>query len=361
VGIGWPVETFLRNRLEGLARAGLEVTAALTAPRWRAAGARMEGVRLLRLPHWNDPLLLRLLQAGRAGARRAMGRLRPDVVHFEWNSVAIDFWSLVETWRRPAVISCRGSQILVRPHTPGQEAFVRGLERTLREAAAVHCVSEAIRREAMRYGLDPAKARVIRPAVDAQFFHPREKQPHDVLRVVSVASLAWVKGHEYALLALKRLAESGVPASLDILGDGKKSEQQRVQYGVRDLGLQHQVRLRGALPPVAVRDALQQADVFLLASVSEGISNAALEAMACGTPVVTTGCGGMREAVTDAVEGFVVPVRDPEAMALALERLARQPELRRRLGEAARQRVEREFTLDRQIGEFVDLYQALAA
>jgi len=97
--------------------------------------------------------------------------------------------------------------------------------------------------------------------------------------------------------------------------------------------------------------------VFLLSSLSEGISNAALEAMACGLPVVTTDCGGMREAVTDGIEGFVVPVRDPEAMAEALLRLWKDPELRRRMGEAARERVLREFRLDQQISAFLALFK----
>jgi glycosyltransferase involved in cell wall biosynthesis len=161
-------------------------------------------------------------------------------------------------------------------------------------------------------------------------------------------------------MAVKRLAERDVQVRLEIVGDGKKAERQRVLYGIRDLGLERTVRLRGPLPPAEVREVLQEADVFLLASVSEGISNAALEAMSCGTPVVTTDCGGMCEAVTDGVEGFVVPVRDPEAMAAALERLAREAELRESMGRAARERAEREFTLERQIGEFVGLYRALA-
>jgi glycosyltransferase involved in cell wall biosynthesis len=101
------------------------------------------------------------------------------------------------------------------------------------------------------------------------------------------------------------------------------------------------------------------ADVFLLASLSEGISNAVLEAMACGITVVTTNCGGMAEAVTDGIEGFVVPVRDPCSMAHRLEKLATDRELCRRMGLAARDRIVREFTLTRQAESFVSLYSHL--
>jgi colanic acid/amylovoran biosynthesis glycosyltransferase len=128
-----------------------------------------------------------------------------------------------------------------------------------------------------------------------------------------------------------------------------------VLYTIHDLDLQDHARLLGRLPAVEVRARLQRADAFVLSSLSEGISNAVLEAMSCAVPVVTTDCGGMREAVDDGVEGFVVPVRDAATMADALQKLAASPGLRERMGRAGRARIEREFTLDRQAAAFVRL------
>ncbi|MCX7999488.1 MAG: glycosyltransferase family 4 protein, partial [Leptospiraceae bacterium] len=195
-------------------------------------------------------------------------------------------------------------------------------------------------------------------AEDTNFFKPGEKSlDKHKLNVVTVGSLGWVKGHEYALLSVRRLVSQGISVRFDIVGDGP--ERQRVLYTIYDLELQNHVRLLGRLSPEQVRDKLQKADVFLLSSLSEGISNAVLEAMACGLPVVTTDCGGMREAVTDGVEGFIVPVRDPEAMAEALIRLWKDPELRRKMGEAARKRVLKEFSLDQQISAFLGLFKSI--
>jgi glycosyltransferase involved in cell wall biosynthesis len=104
---------------------------------------------------------------------------------------------------------------------------------------------------------------------------------------------------------------------------------------------------------------LQRADVFVLASLSEGISNAVLEAMACGLPIVTTDCGGMREAITDGVEGFVVPVRDSESMANALEKLIADKVLRAEMGCRARERILGGFTLERQVEQFLAMYEEL--
>jgi colanic acid/amylovoran biosynthesis glycosyltransferase len=138
---------------------------------------------------------------------------------------------------------------------------------------------------------------------------------------------------------------------------GQGPEEQRLRYTIHDLGLEEQVQLLGKQPPEVVRTYLQAADAFLLSSLSEGIANAALEAMACGVPVVTTDCGGMREAVTHSVEGWLTPVRQPVAMAQALQKLWEDPALRPQMGTAGRHRVVKDFNLDQQISQFLDLFQ----
>ncbi|HWQ83800.1 MAG TPA: glycosyltransferase family 4 protein, partial [Anaerolineales bacterium] len=284
---------------------------------------------------------------------------RWDALYFPWNSAAIAYHALSEL-AIPVIVSCRGSQVNVRPHTPGNEAFMHELRASLQQAAAVHCVSADILQEATKYGLDPARASVIRPAVDPGFFLPPTSPPASSrLVIITTGALTWLKGHEYDLLALRQLLDLGVEAEFHIIGAGP--ERQRVLYTIQDLALEGRVILHGKLPSAEVRDQLQAADVFLLASHSEGIANAALEAMSCGLPVVTTDCGGMREAVTDGVEGFVVPARDPAAMADALLRLAQDPALRLRMGQAARARVLRDFDLKDQIIAFTELMTAAQA
>jgi glycosyltransferase involved in cell wall biosynthesis len=95
-------------------------------------------------------------------------------------------------------------------------------------------------------------------------------------------------------------------------------------------------------------------------SLDEGLPTVILEAMACGVPVVATDCGGVSEALTDGVEGFVVPPRDSEALKRALERLWREPELRTRMGEAGRRTATSRFTLERQLDEFLAMYREVA-
>ena len=178
------------------------------------------------------------------------------------------------------------------------------------------------------------------------------------MSVLMTGTLIWFKGHEYALQALA-LARRETPIQLRIIGSGP--EMQRARYTARDLGIDHAVQMLGSCSPARVRDELRAADAFLLSSLSEGISNAVLEAMACGLPVVTTDCGGMPEVVRDGVEGRVVPVRDVQAMATALVELAREPERRRAMGAAARQRVLEAFDLARQADAFAKLYRRLGS
>lgn len=390
VGSSWPSQTFLVRLMRGLADAKVEVTVSLgrrpdeewffgsglvwlNAPRWSGSAP----VRIVRLVWmWVRALVeaprdlwLFSIHAGKgldAGARlQRLNRLLPyagrrwDVIYFPWNFTAIEYLPLFDLGC-PVVVSCRGSQINVTPHDPRRTAIRGGLRATLQKAAALHCVSEAILRESVTYGLDPGKAVVIPPSVDSEFFRPAQspRVEDGTFRVITTGSLRWRKGYEYALLTIRRLLESGIPVRFVIMGDGP--ERQRVLYTAYDLGLEDCVNLLGQLTPAEVRDHLQQADVFLLSSVSEGLSNAVLEAMACGLPVVTTDCGGMREAVTDGVEGFVVAVRDSEGMARALSVLASDAELRQRMGQAARERVLKQFTPRRQIEEFVAMLEDVA-
>ena len=366
LGLKWPPETFIMRLIDGLARRELDVTVAVDE-RPTAGPALPPNVRLVRLP-------------GVVGRRLRRSPLTGgyDALYFPWNTSAIVYQSLLD--EAPSVISCRGSQINVAPHNPERAALREGLALTFGKATAVHCVSQQIRDEAARYGLDPRKAVVIRPAVDPNLFRPAlpppsergsdvpspfgrrlgrgSSSPDTPFRLVTTGSILWRKGYEYALLAVRQLVERGLPVRFDIIGDGP--EGQRLLYTIHDLGLQEHVVWHGPLPPAAVVGRLQAADVFLLTSLSEGISNAVLEAMACGLPVVTTDVDGMPEAVSDGVEGFLVPPRAPAATANALERLAASPELRRTMGAAGRRRVERDFTLDDQIAAFVALFQGVA-
>ncbi len=277
-----------------------------------------------------------------------------DVIYFPWNSGAIDYSELMGIGI-PSVISCRGAQINIAPHNPKRRRIKDELRTTFQGASKVHCVCEAIRTEAESYGLDPAKTVVITPAVDIEFFSPARngEKPENRLRIVTTGSLIWRKGYEYALTGVYDTLSRGIEIDFSIIGDGP--ERQRLLYTIHDLKLTSQVKLLGNLTREAVRSELQNSHVFLLSSVSEGISNAALEAMACGLPVITTDCGGMTELITDGVDGLTVPVRDSAAIAMAIATLSEDKKLRDRMGRKGREKVCTEYSLESQIDQFEEL------
>ena len=390
VGAAWPPETFLMRLVNGLLEAGIQLTIAssqkpnprafsnsnwrwLSAPSWDGPViprfVKLAGMILTSMLH-SPSYLRKVYKESKASASwhrciSTVNRLLPysrkqwDLIYFPWNTAAISHSLLFDTGC-PVVLSCRGSQVNIAPYNPNRKDVSNRLAETFRNAAVVHCVSEAIKNEAAQFGLDTQKSVVIRPAVDSNFFKPGSRQPDTVgtFRIVTTGSLIWRKAYEYALLAVKGLVEKGVPVTFEIIGGGP--ERSRILYTMQDLGLEENVHLLGKLPPEKVRERLQQSHVFLLSSVSEGISNAVLEAMSCGLPVVVTDCGGMREAVTDGVEGFVVPVRDPQRMADALLCLFQDAELRAKMGQAARQRIIKDFQLKDQVQSFLALYESLS-
>jgi colanic acid/amylovoran biosynthesis glycosyltransferase len=121
------------------------------------------------------------------------------------------------------------------------------------------------------------------------------------------------------------------------------------------------VRLDGALDADGVRDALAWADVFVHAAISEGFCIAVTEAQAMRLPAVVTDADGLRENVSDAETGFVVPRRDPAVLAERLALLASDPELREQMAGAGRARVERLFTLEVHVGAMEDLFRGAVA
>jgi colanic acid/amylovoran biosynthesis glycosyltransferase len=266
-----------------------------------------------------------------------------DVVHLGWLTSAADWLELLDAVEVPLVVSCHGSDLRIDPID--DDEYRARVGRVFARADLVHCVSEDLARRAVALGADPDRVFVRAWGADTDFFSPA--CPPDLaasdasvaIQIVSVGRLHWVKGYEFALSALAQLRRTGTAVEYTIIGDGKARDRLAVLATIRDLDLEDHVHLTGARTPDQVLAALRGADVFLLSSLSEGMSTVTLEAMSAGVPVVVTDVGGMREAVTDGVEGRVVPPRDPAALAAAICELAADEQLRATMGGRARQRA----------------------
>lgn len=278
-----------------------------------------------------------------------------DIVQFEF-SMMKTLYPLVETLvKAPTIVSCRGSDVHTLEIRKARDQK-RRLE-SLLSPTLVHCVSEEMTQAVTQISGRTDGLWVNRPAIPVQQIIPKQTySTNPVPMIVTVGRLNWKKGFDYFLAALTRLKDAGVPFKAQIIGSGELQAQMR--FSVQDLDLTEEVELVGRVKPEKVFDYLHQADIYILSSHEEGISNAVLEAMAAGLPIVTTSAGGMAEAVRDGVDGYVIPVRDIPAMVEKLTTLLGDGQLRERMGRSARERVEAEFTLERQAKVFGQMYEA---
>jgi len=176
--------------------------------------------------------------------------------------------------------------------------------------------------------------------------------------VATVGRLVPGKGHEFLIRGLAEAAVAMPSARLLVAGDGPLRG--RLERLADRLGVSPLVRFAGHLDREGVAGALAAADVFCLCSDYENYSNAVLEAMASGLPVVATAVGGFRLQIQDGENGFLIPSGDTAALARVLTRLAADPTLRRRLSDGARD-FSRPFSWIQSARQAESIYEELLA
>jgi len=181
-------------------------------------------------------------------------------------------------------------------------------------------------------------------------------EPEDVILVAVTSFLPW-KRVPVTVEACGLLRQRGIPVRLLLCGDGPQRGQ--LEEIARRLNITDCVHFLGHRPNV--EEVLQGSDILVHASVGEAFAWALLEGMACGLPVVGSRSGGIAEAVVDGVTGILAEPLDPTSFANALEKLAVDEKLRKKMGAAARKRVEEKFTLDIYTAHMLPLYQSLWA
>lgn len=279
---------------------------------------------------------------------------RPDIFHLQWAKSITD-WIWVKEFGIQLVLSLRGSHINYSPLANPQLAA--DYRRYFPQVDGFHAVSKAIAREAQKYGADPSKIKVIYSGLKSEKTDttPVQMTKHKLFHLVSVGRSHWVKGYEYALQAMYLLKQQEIPFRYTIIGAEPNEE---LFFLSKQLQLTEHVQWLNYLPFEEVQQHLKTADVLLLSSVEEGIANVVLEAMQVGTLVLSTDCGGMREVIQDGKNGFIVPVRDPESMAAALQKIyvladSQKEEIR----VAAQATIQQNHTLEKMVHDMCSLYE----
>ncbi len=170
--------------------------------------------------------------------------------------------------------------------------------------------------------------------------------PGELLRVFSCGRLNVVKGHQDLMQAVRLMIDQGQSVHLEIAGEddeGGGGFHKELDQRIVDLGLEDHVTLLGAISAEAVRDKLMSSHVFVLASWSEPLGVAYMEAMSCEVPTIGTNAGGVPELITSGEDGILVPPKDPESLAAALMQLATNPDKALSLARTGRARVVADF------------------
>ena len=220
------------------------------------------------------------------------------------------------------------------------------------DAVLASCAVEAIQLEAL-YGADPARLEIVPLGVETAFFSPGDRAqarratglPRDVPLLACIGRIQPLKGFDVAVRSLALLDEQSPGAHLVVIGgpsgpDGE-AEEQRLRTLVQAFGLKDRVHLLPPQPHELLSTFYRAADVVLVPSRSESFGLVALEAGACGTPVVASAVGGLTTLVDDGVTGFLVESRDAPAFADAAATILGNPMLASAMGDAAARRAAR--------------------
>jgi len=296
-----------------------------------------------------------------------------DFIRRENVSIVHTFFETSDLWAAP-IARLSGCPVLVSSRRD------TGILRTRKHHLAypfvnhlfdrVLAVSEEVRSYALTHDhLPPERVETLYNGVDLQTLDAKAKE--DGMRlglglkptslvVSTLANIRHVKGIDVLARAAARVCLACPEAIFLVVGGVLEPETfRKLQALVDSLGIMNNFRFLGTMSnPYPV---LAASDVFCLPSRSEGFSNALIEAMGSRLPCVATRVGGNAEALTEGANGYLVESEDAEAMADRLLLLLRDPKLRRGMGQAARQTVESNFSMDAMMTRLTGIYQELLA
>jgi glycosyltransferase involved in cell wall biosynthesis len=250
-------------------------------------------------------------------------------------------------------------------------AFVGLRNMVLRRAARFVAISSEMRGEFLANGVPPDRVTVIPNGIDVAHFRPAGPGERRALRrelgwpdgfvAVYTGRLVTYKGLPLLLRTLASMQRDGDAGTLVLVGTGGSDMhacEHELRAFVREQGLEQQVRFTGTVPDVA--SCLRAADLFVFPTLDEAFGLSLVEAMACGLPVVSTAVGGIRDFLSNGVNGIEVAPDDGDALRRAIQRLMTDPAERDRLGQCARDTAVSRFSDLAVADAWIGLFESMA-
>lgn len=333
-------------------------------------GPAPEGAESLAI---TDGVRLPLLAAGRqmvsgsaAPYVRLLGDRRPALVHAHFGVEGVYALPLAALLGVKLVTTFHGFDATLSLAgllaNPAWHRYALGRRHLARQGTLFLCASGFLRDRILALGFPPERSLVHYIGVDLAAIAPRAAAEEEEI-ILHVARLEEVKGSIFLLRAFAEIAPSNPAARLVMIGDG--SLRIMLERAARAAGLGGRVEFLGGQPHAVVLAWMRRAAIVVVPSVrtrsgrEEGLGMATLEAAATGVPVIGSAIGGIPEAIEDGKTGFLVPERDPAALAAKLRILLADATLCRRFGAAAREKMARQFDLARQTAKLEAVYDLL--
>jgi glycosyltransferase involved in cell wall biosynthesis len=278
--------------------------------------------------------------------------LAPDILHAHW---ATSYGLLgAMSGYHPFVLSTWGSDLFEFP----QKSFwhKKMIKFVVNRADHITATSRMLTEETHKYLKENRDILTVPFGVDIERFRPRDPVPRDGITVGIVKKLEEKYGIEYLIRAFHLIQHQDPKLNLLIVGEG--SLETRLKALCRELNMADRVEFTGFVEHEKVPEYLSRMDIFVVPSVlsSETFGVAAVEAAACQLPVIASNIGGLPEVVAEGETGFLVPARDPGAIAKKLELLIADESLRRSMGQKGREFVKKYYVWQTNAARMEELY-----
>ncbi|MDR4480000.1 MAG: glycosyltransferase family 4 protein [Nitrospira sp.] len=295
--------------------------------------------------------------------RALLKRERPDIVHV--NSSRDSWIAALSTHLltpRPKVIRTRHISAPLN-----NNAATHLLYRRLFDMVIVTGGERNRQDLIQRDGLAPERVAAFPIGLDVEYFSPAKPRqdirselgiPPGHLLVGIISYLRDYKGHRYFVEAAAKVLKQHQAVAFLIVGEGP--EEQNIRGQIERLGMTADVRLLGFRDDLL--DVFRSLDLFVIPTVEgDTIPQVLMQALAIGLPVVSTTTGSIPDVLADGEAGFIVPPRDPDALAERIGRLLTDPALRAAMGRRGRQTVEQSYSIDRMVDELERVYRRVIA
>ncbi len=345
--IGNANSVHIQRWVHGLAVQSIEVILISTKSHGCIPNLRLLTPRSPRVKFFLLRYIFALLDAKKL--KSMLRQINPDIIHMHY--LRAELWYVLALRKQKNLfVSVWGSDIL---DDINNRVANLGRKKILRQAKHITATSNFLAEKTRQF--TSKKISIVPFGVDTDFFCPAQKNSENIISIGFSKYLKHIYGADYLLRAMKIVLETFPQARLKIAGSG--GEMSKLKKLSTDLGIEQKVHFLGWLSPDQLKSMLQTLTLFVMPSLREAFGVAALEAQACGIPVVASNIDGIPEVVINKKTGILVPPHDSTALANGIIALLQKNDLRKDMGAAGRNFVKQNYSWTNSVKQMIELYK----